>query len=205
MQISGPVLAAASSSADPALANHVMGGGTPATFADGLLAGLGHPVIALDHLAAVIAVGLLAASQPRGAALVIGYVLATVIGAAAHIGEATAAGAEILVALSVIALGLVLLRSGPVRIDIAIALFAFAGLVQGYALGESVAGAAATPLCAYFIGLALVQSALALAVMAGARMLFARAAFRPGMIRLLGAGIIGLGLVVLVQQIASGA
>jgi urease accessory protein len=150
VQTSGPVLAAASSSADSALAHHVMGGGTPATFADGLLAGLGHPVIALDHLAAVIAVGILAASQPRGAALVIGYVLATVIGAAAHIGEATAAGAEILVALSVIALGLVL-------------------------------------------------------VMAGARMLFARAAFRPGMIRLLGAGIIGLGLVELVQQIASGA
>ena len=35
-------------------------------FVEGLLSGLGHPVIGLDHLAAVIAVGCLAATQPKG-------------------------------------------------------------------------------------------------------------------------------------------
>ncbi len=51
--------------AGPALAHHPMGGVTPATFADGLLSGLGHPVIGLDHFAAVIAVGALAVRAPR--------------------------------------------------------------------------------------------------------------------------------------------
>ncbi|PKO63289.1 MAG: urease accessory protein UreJ, partial [Betaproteobacteria bacterium HGW-Betaproteobacteria-17] len=34
-----------------ALAHHPMGGMTPQTLSQGLLSGLGHPVIGLDHLA----------------------------------------------------------------------------------------------------------------------------------------------------------
>ena len=41
----------------PAFAHHLMGGHTPATFGEGILSGLGHPVIGLDHFAAVVAVG----------------------------------------------------------------------------------------------------------------------------------------------------
>src|SRR5262245_6809064 len=43
----------------PAFAHHMMGGRTPATFGEGILSGLGHPIIGLDHLAAVVAVGCL--------------------------------------------------------------------------------------------------------------------------------------------------
>jgi urease accessory protein len=186
--------------AAPALAHHVMGGQTPVTFADGLLSGLGHPIIGLDHLAAVIAVGCLAATQSRGQWLGLGYVLAMMVGAAAHIGEATVQGSEIFVAVSVIALGLLLLRSRPLRMDVAIALFGFSGLVHGYALGESIAGAERAPLLAYFIGLALIQSAIVLAALFGARTL---AAHRPAVsvTRVLGACIAGVGLAVLAQQL----
>src|SRR5262249_57584778 len=41
----------------PAFAHHMMGGRTPSTFMEGLLSGLGHPVIGLDHLAFLLAVG----------------------------------------------------------------------------------------------------------------------------------------------------
>jgi urease accessory protein len=193
-----------SSLAGPALAHHVMGGDTPVTFSQGLLSGLGHPIIGLDHLAAVIAVGCLAASQARGALLAIGYVVAMMIGAAAHIGEATIAGAEIFVALSVVALGAVLIRATPVRIDIAVALFACAGLLHGYALGESIAGAEPGPRYGYFIGLAVIQTAIALAAMAAARTWAARAA-KPAAVRLLGAAVACIGLVLLAQQIVAAA
>jgi urease accessory protein len=182
-----------------------MGGTMPVSFTDGLFSGLGHPIIGLDHLAAVIAVGCLAASQRHGALVVVGYVVAMAVGAAAHIGEATVAGAEIFVALSVIALGLVLVRARPLRLDIAVALFAFAGLVHGYALGESIAGAQPAPLYAYFIGLVVIQSAIALVAMQGARMLAARAALEPTLSRVLGAAVIAVGLGVLVLQFVSGA
>jgi urease accessory protein len=198
-------VAAFSVAAGPALAHHVMGGTTPVSFTDGLLSGLGHPIVGLDHLAAVIAVGCLAAGQRHGALMVVGYVVAMAVGAAAHIGEATAAGAEIFVALSVIALGLVLVRARPLRLDIAVALFAFAGLVHGYALGESIAGAEPAPLYAYFIGLVVIQSAIALVAMQGARMLAARPALEPTLSRVLGAAVITVGLGVLVLQFVSGA
>ena len=50
--------AALAASAGPAAAHHVMGGRTPATFTQGLLSGLGHPIIGVDHLAFVVAVGI---------------------------------------------------------------------------------------------------------------------------------------------------
>jgi urease accessory protein len=186
--------------AEPAFAHHVMGGQTPVTFMQGLLSGIGHPVIGLDHLAAVIAVGCLAATQSRGEWLAPGYVLAMMIGAAAHIGEATVPGSEIFVAVSVIALGLLLVRRRPLRMDVAIALFAFAGLVHGYALGESIAGAERMPLYAYFIGLALIQSAVVLAVLFGVRTLATHKA-TASLTRVLGACVAGIGLAVLAQQL----
>jgi urease accessory protein len=186
---------------EPALAHHVMGGKMPVTFTDGLLSGLGHPIIGLDHLAAVVAIGCLAATQKRGEWLIAGYVAAMTIGVAAHIGEATVNGAEFFVAASVIALGGILLLKTPPRLDIAVALFAFAGLVHGYALGESIAGAEAAPLYGYFVGLAAIQTAIAFAAMSGARALVVRAASYAGVIRLLGAVVAGFGLAILVQQI----
>ena len=42
----------------PAFAHHMMGGRTPSTFMEGLLSGLGHPVIGLDHFAFLVAIGI---------------------------------------------------------------------------------------------------------------------------------------------------
>jgi urease accessory protein len=191
--------------AEPAFAHHVMDGATPVTFWHGLLSGLGHPVVGLDHLAAVIAVGCLAAMQPKGALLAVAYVVATMIGAAAHIGEATVANAEVFVALSVVALGLIVFRKAPLRRDLAFALFAAAGLLNGYALGESIAGAERTPILAYFIGLAAIQTALALAIMFGVRMLTERAQVQLLAMRVIGAFAIGAGAAMLLQRYATGA
>jgi urease accessory protein len=190
---------------DPALAHHAMGGATPSTFWHGLLSGLGHPVIGLDHLAAVIAVGCLAATQPKGAALVAGYVIATVAGAAAHIGEATVPNAEVFVALSVVALGLIVFRKAPLRRDLSLALFAAAGLINGYALGETIAGAERTPIVAYFIGLAAIQIAIALAVMLGVRLLTSRGSLQLLAMRVIGAFAVGAGAAILLQHYATGA
>jgi urease accessory protein len=191
--------------AEPALAHHVMGGATPTTFWDGLLSGIGHPIVGLDHLAALVAVGCLAATQPKAAIPITGYVLATVIGAGAHVGEATVPNAEVFVALSVIALGLAVFRKSPLRRDVTFALFAAAGLVNGYALGESIAGAEQTPIVAYFIGLAVIQSALALAVLYGVRMLTGRAAVQLLTMRVVGAFAVGAGAAVLLQYYVTGA
>ena len=125
------VLAAAGLLAEPAFAHHVMGGKMPATFSDGLLSGLGHPVIGLDHFAAVVAVGALAAAHPKGWRLAIGFVVAMMAGVAAHLQGATVPGAEIVVAGSVIVLGAVLLANRNLSAAVALVLFVAVGWIHG--------------------------------------------------------------------------
>jgi urease accessory protein len=186
--------------ATDASAHHVMGGRMPATFVEGILSGIGHPIIGLDHFAAVVAVGCLAALHPAAVALVLAFVVAMMGGVALHLQGATLPSAEILVALTVIALGALMLRRSKMSTTAALALFALVGVVHGYALGESIYGAETTPLYAYLLGLAVVQSAIALTAMKIARGIAGRSAdLSP--LRLIGAGIAGIGLAVLVQQV----
>lgn len=191
------VFAALTGLTEPAFAHHLMGGRTPATFGEGILSGLGHPIIGLDHFAAVVAVGCLAAAHRAGMALAVGFVLAMIAGVALHVHGATVPGADLLVALTVIALGALMLRRRAMQASAALALFACVGLVHGYALGKSIYGAEPTPLYAYLMGLALIQSAIALAAMGVARVLLLEGL----RLRLLGAGITGVGLAVFMQQV----
>src|SRR6266545_6897017 len=131
--------------ADPAAAHHVMGGVLPGNFLQGLLSGIGHPIIGIDHLAAVIAVGCLAAPHRFAAGLTVGFVVAMIIGVAVHVGEATLPGSEVLAALAVIVLGAILIRPRAPHPAVALTLFIIAGFAHGYALGESIVGAEPTP------------------------------------------------------------
>lgn len=193
-------LAVAGLTAPEAFAHHVMGGAMPATFKDGLLSGFGHPIIGLDHFAAVVAVGCLAAAHGAAVALVFGFVVAMMAGVVLHLYGAPLPATEIWVALSVIALGAVLLRRTQIGTPVALALFAATGLVHGYALGESIYGAEPTPLYAHLVGLAIVQSAIALAAMGLTRMAASRSA-DVSIVRLVGAGIAGVGFAILMQQV----
>src|SRR6267154_4135416 len=86
----------------PIWAHHFMGGGVPATFAQGLLSGLGHPVIGLDHAAFIIAAGFFLASFEGGMWGILALIVGTLLGAALHLAGAGLPGADIGVALSVI-------------------------------------------------------------------------------------------------------
>jgi urease accessory protein len=181
-----------------------MGGKTPETFGQGLLSGLGHPVIGLDHFAAVVAVGCLAAAHRAAAVLAIGFVLAMMAGVALHMQGASVPAVEIMVASSVILLGALMLRRRDMPMGAALALFALVGLVHGYALGESIYGAERAPLYAYLLGLAVIQSVIALTATAITQMA-AKESVEPSMVRLIGAGITGVGIAILMQQIIPGA
>jgi urease accessory protein len=174
----------------------------PATFLQGLMSGLGHPIIGLDHLAALIAVGCLAALQARGFWLALAFVFAMVLGAALHVRELTLPASEILAALSVLVLGALLVPRRRFSVPIVLALFVAAGFAHGYALAESIVGAEPTPLYAYFAGLVIVQSAIALGAMAFVRAMTS-APGKVAPVRLIGAGIAGIGIAILAQQIAA--
>ncbi|WP_230533656.1 HupE/UreJ family protein [Microvirga roseola] len=155
--------------ATPALAHHPMGGVTPTTFFQGLLSGLGHPVIGLDHLAALIGVGLVSSRFSRGLTLPAFWIVAMAAGVGFHLASATIPHAELLVALSVVIIGLTATVRTTLSYALVAALFAAGGALHGYALAESIVGAETAPLGAYLTGLVVVQTALTTGIAMAAR------------------------------------
>ena len=184
-----------------ALAHHAMGGETPATFTQGLLSGLGHPVIGLDHLAFLIAVGLVAAGVARGRLLPAAFVAAMVGGVAVHLAAVDLPLVELAVAGSALLLGVVLALQARLSAAAAAAVLAVAGLFHGYAYGEAIVGAEPTPVAAYLLGLVAVQYAIALGACEAARRLQAsgRAASAS---RLAGGAVAAVGAAFLALNVA---
>ena len=182
--------------ATPALAHHPMGGMTPATLTQGLLSGLGHPVIGLDHLAALVGVGLVASRFARGLTLPVFWMAAMAAGVGLHLTSASLPYAEVLVALSVVAIGLAATIRTTLPYALIAVLFAAGGAVHGYALGESIIGAEATPLAAYLVGLVAIQTALTTGVAFAARSL-TNGAFAAPALRLAGLAVAVTGIATL--------
>ncbi|WP_203069883.1 HupE/UreJ family protein [Falsiroseomonas ponticola] len=162
--IAAPVLSALVLAAGPAAAHHPMGGTTPATLMEGLLSGLGHPVIGPDHLAFLLGLALVAGLAGWGAVRALVFVAGSLAGVVTAWAGLALPGAEALVALSVIGIGAALLARAELPAGAWAALLAAAGLAHGQAFAEAVIGAEATPVLAYLLGLAAVQAAIVLGV-----------------------------------------
>ncbi len=183
----------------PALAHHPMGGATPTTFLQGLLSGFGHPILGLDHLAALVVVGLLASRAGRGwfilPALWIG---AMGLGVAAHLGSIDLPAAEFLVAGSLVAIALIAVLNPALPASVTGSAFLLGGFAHGHALAESVVGAEPMPIAAYLVGLVVVQAAITTAIAVAARRLFPTGGEAPAGFRAAAGAMGAVGLVFLV-------
>jgi urease accessory protein len=185
--------------ANPVFAHHPMGGGTPSNFFEGFLSGLGHPIIGIDHLAFLIAVGVVVGIVALNLVLPLVFVGMSAIGVLMHVKGMNIPAVELLVAGSVILAGAMLAYGGRIMPVAWSALFALAGLFHGYAYGEAVAAAEATPIGAYLLGLVVIQGAIVTAIAyAMQKTTSATTAIAP---RLAGALVAGIGLAVLAQQV----
>lgn len=198
--LAGATLALTTGSAE---AHHPMGYATPSTMLEGLLSGLGHPVIGLDHFAFIVSAGLIAGVAGLGAGLPVVFVFASLIGVLAHAQSVNLPAAELVIAASVVGIGATLAAARADLGRIAWAgLFAAVGLFHGYAYGEAVVGAEMTPFWAYLLGLLAVQTAIAV----GAALIAARLAWTPTSLapRLAGTAALVIGVVAIVRQVLPG-
>jgi urease accessory protein len=192
LAVTGLVLTAGNASA-----HHVMGGRMPSTFTEGLLSGLGHPVIGADHLAFLVGLGIAVGIGGLSLLSPLLFLVAMACGVAAHAAAINIPGAELIVALSVLAAGAILATGRLIHASWWAALFIVAGFFHGYAYGESIYGAESTPLVAYLAGLVAIQAVLTVGVALVTRTLW-RSKLGP---RLAGAAIGGVGFAVLIAQI----
>jgi urease accessory protein len=147
----------------PVLAHHPMGGKTPETLMQGLLSGLAHPVIELDHLLFLICIATATAiariAPTRAIALLLGYGAAGILGTMLRVSDFAISYSELAVAASLLLVGLWLWMP-RLSILVVSGLWMASGVIHGYAYGEAVVGTEATPLLSYLVGLALVQALL---------------------------------------------
>lgn len=188
--------------APSAIAHHPMDGMLPSNFFEGFISGLAHPIIGLDHFAFIVAIGLLAVGQARGAIIPGGFVLAAMAGTGIHLLKFDLPAVEILIASSVIAFGVMLAMPNKPNWIVLTLLGAIAGLFHGYAYGESIVGAEMTPIVAYLLGFTLIQygvSLLALKIGNAVSKNFAQKSLSP--LRMAGFAIGAIGAVFLTNSL----
>ncbi|MZR29341.1 HupE/UreJ family protein [Sneathiella litorea] len=184
-----------------AYAHHPMGGATPNTFMEGLLSGIGHPIIGIDHLAFVILVGLAAVFLTRKYMAPLAFILGTVAGCLLIANGASLPFAELVITGSVILLGALVMSGRKIPSSLYVAIFAIAGLFHGGAYGEAIVGAENTALAAYLIGFAAIQYSIALGAGFVAEKLWhatEAAATKP---RIAGAVAAGVGIAFFVENV----
>jgi urease accessory protein len=184
-----------------AFAHHPMGGATPSNFMEGLLSGLGHPIIGVDHLAFVVLVGLAAVFLTRKYLTPLAFIIGTIAGCLLIANGATLPYAELVITGSVILLGALVVSGKKIPAGVYMAIFAFAGLFHGGAYGEAIVGAENTPLVAYLIGFAAIQYSIALGAGIVAEKLWhatEAAATKP---RIAGAVAAGIGVAFFIENV----
>ena len=180
--------------------HHFMDGDLPQTFAQGLLSGLGHPVIGLDHAAFIVAAGFLLALVRNGMWGIVALIAGSLLGAVLHLMEFGLPAGEAGVALSVILVGVLLMARRRIALSWLTGGLAVAGVLHGYAYAESIVGAEAAPLGAYLIGFSLMQFGIATVVfLIHRRLMTSHEAWSKPMSSLLGAvvGVIGMAFLVI--------
>ncbi|MBN3940775.1 HupE/UreJ family protein [Nostoc sp. NMS9] len=132
--------------------------------------GLADPVISLNCLVGIVAIGLLSSVFVRGAAIAGCFVFATVLGIVIHIFQLNLPGTEIAfaesvgaaIAISTIVFGTMLMMPNQLNFLVLALVGISAGLFQGYANAESIVSAGMIPVVAYILGITLTLFAVAM-------------------------------------------
>ena len=189
--------------AAPALAHHPIGGMAPQTIWHGFLSGIAHPIIGFDHLAFILAFGLMTAFVKHQFGTALLFVAAMTGGTLLLLTGGTLPLAELIISASIVLTGMLVMWGVTVSYRTIGAIAVSAGLFHGFAFGAAVIGSETTPILAYLAGLAVVQLGLICGMGFVARAIWKATdalALKP---RLSGALAAGAGLVFLLEHIES--
>ncbi|SDY62386.1 urease accessory protein [Jannaschia faecimaris] len=192
------IAAGAALAATPALAHHPLGGLPMTTFSEGLLSGVGHPVLGFDHLFFVALMGIAAIYTGQALRAPLAYVGAMLAGCALMAAGVALPMAETVIVASLLVLGFLVASGRALSPTMAIALFAGFGLFHGSAFGGTIAGqeggVGGAVFAGYLIGLAMIQYAIAIVAGFTMRRVLAAPGAASINARLAGAMVAGVGI-----------
>lgn len=191
--------------ANPALAHHPLGGAPMETFNHGLLSGIGHPLLGFDHLFFVLAVGIAALYTGHRFLAPAGYIAAMLLGCLMMSLGVGLPAKEIIIGLSLLAVGGLVLSGRSLGMMPTVALFVVFGLFHGSAFGDTIAAQEAAMgaevLVGYLIGLGILQYGLAVASGWAVTKLFQAVEASAVEARLAGAVVAGVGMFLTLENL----
>ena len=134
----------------------------PTTFLEGLLSGIAHPALGLDHLVFIVVLGVAAALTRAGLPTILAFLATAAIATYGRAVNFDYPYVEQLVALTVVAAGVLFALGLGAKKLIWLPFAAVAGLLHGYAFGEEVLGADGPVIAAYITGATVACAAIAL-------------------------------------------
>jgi urease accessory protein len=184
----------------PAFAHHALEAGQTLNFELAFLSGLAHPVINLEHLAYVIAIGVLVAVGQGSRYLPALFVGGTTVGCLLAANGFVVPYGEVLVlvALTIIGLALILGRSRIGIVDAAG--FIVTGIIHGSVYAQDILGEVHTAVVGYLLGFAVIQSVVATSAMMMAFWLWRGDRLYENA-RIVGGLVAGVGLTVMFQMV----
>ena len=120
----------------PAFSHHPMGGELPQNFLNGILSGIGHPIIGFDHLAFILTFGIITSYFKNKVLLPLCFVTFSLIGTIVSVNFLVVPFSELIISLSIIVAGLTSLYQKKINIYFPIILALGGGFFHGYALGN---------------------------------------------------------------------
>jgi urease accessory protein len=147
-----------------AFAHHPMGGAMPDSALEGLLSGLGHPIIEAGHLifllSAAIVAAICMATSLKAFALLASYVAFSSTGILIAMASESFTLVDFAVGLTLLAMSMCLWLRRSLSLRAGTAIAALAGVAHGMAYAEAVIGAEPTPVLTYLVGLTIIQTAI---------------------------------------------
>jgi urease accessory protein len=165
---------------------------------NGFMSGLSHPVLGLDHLLAMVSVGILSAQMGGKAiwSVPATFVIVMLLGGVIGMSGFGIGSVELGIVISVLALGVAIAASKKLPAFIAMAFVGFFAIFHGHAHGTEMPSIAEPAL--YALGFVVGTAALHIG---GVVIGIAAARFKDGhqLLRFLGAGIAGIGFHLLIM------
>ncbi len=149
-----------------AFAHHPTGGAMPETAMEGLLSGLGHPIIGVDHLLFLVTAALVAAvcftDKAKAVKALVAYMVSLIVAVTVIAYTDAPHWVEPAIGLSLLVMGVCLWMKKNLSAGFATTFSLAAGAVHGFAYAEAVIGAEPTPIGMYLLGLFMIQTTIML-------------------------------------------
>lgn len=181
-----------------AYAHHPLGGMPMETFVQGLLSGIGHPILGFDHLFFIALVGIVSLFSGQRYVLPAIYIAAMLLGCLMMSQDIGLPVKELVIASSLLILGLLALSGVKIDAPWIGVLFVVFGLFHGSAFGDTIAGqeagAGIQVLIGYLLGLSMIQFFISVGLASLMQKLWNNIQVSSLQPRLAGAMVAGVGL-----------